>query len=178
MIHSPSSTDLLRLQTLDHYELLELRDDRALDDIVRLAAQVCHASAAAITFVEQDQISLAARFGISVTQVPRHTLPCESAIGLEGVYQVPKASSGDGNEPVDEIQIGGTIYRFYAGAPIVMAGGEAIGCLCVLDVERRELSASETASLQALSHMVVTRLELHVRVRQMERAARGRQRVD
>ncbi|MEO7030233.1 MAG: PAS domain S-box protein, partial [Acidobacteriaceae bacterium] len=164
-----------RLQTLDQYELLEMPRDPALDDISHLAAQICDTPAAAITFVEKGRISLRSRYGIDIAEVPRHTLPCELALAGDGVYQVPDAHR---DYAPAGIPVGDRRYRFYAGAPIVMPSGAAIGCLCVFDSAPRVLSPAQLESLEALSRAVVTRLELTARARQMDHASRARRGVE
>ncbi len=164
-----------RLQTLDQYELSEMPRDPALDDISRLAAQICNTPVAAITFVEKDRISLRSRYGIDINEVPRHTLPCEIALAGDGVYQVPDAQH---DYAPGGISVGDRCYRFYAGAPIVMPSGAAIGCLCVFDNVPRALSPAQIESLESLSRTVVTRLELTARARQMDHASRARRGVE
>jgi two-component system sensor histidine kinase VicK len=177
MTESTSSAEQARLQTLDFYELLGMVHDPALDDISRLAAQVCNAPVAAITFVEKDRISIPSRFGIDVTETRRRTLPCETTLEGDGIYQIPDARRDPDYAP-GGIAFGDRRFRFYAGAPIVMPSGAAIGCLCVFDTAARKLSASQLESLDSLSQIIVTRLELNVRAHQMDRSARARQRVE
>ena len=69
-------------------------------------------------------------------------------------------------------------YRFYAGAPIFTASGVAIGCILVLDTAARKLTSSQVESLEALSHSVSTRIELSLRVREMDRSTRAQRRVE
>lgn len=170
-----SAAEQPRLQTLDQYELLEMPRDPALDDIARLAAQLCNAPAAAISIVESDCVRFPSRYGIDITQAPRHTLPCETAVANNGVYQVRDAHRDYGP---DGIAVGDARYRFYAGAPIVMPSGTAIGCLSVLDTVARELTPAQLESLAALSRVVVTRLELTAFARQMDRASHARRIVE
>jgi two-component system sensor histidine kinase VicK len=177
MIESTSSAEQARLQTLELYELLDAPDDPALDDISRLAAQVCNAPVAAITFLEKDRISLPSRYGIDITQAPRYTLPCETTLEGDGIYQIPDARRDPDYAP-GGIPVGDRRFRFYAGAPIVMPSGAAIGCLCVFDTAPRKLNAAQLEALDSLSNIIVTRLELNVRARQMDRSARARQRVE
>jgi len=49
--------------------------------------------------------------------------------------------------------------RFYAGAPLVTARGEALGTLCVLDREPGEMSAEEIDALRALARRALAELE-------------------
>jgi two-component system sensor histidine kinase VicK len=177
MTESPSSAEQARLQTLELYELIEMPHDPALDDISRLAAQVCNAPAAAISLVEKNRVYLPSRYGIEIIEAPRRTLPCETTLAGDGIYQIPDARRDPDFAP-SGIPVGDRRYRFYAGAPIVMPSGAAVGCLSVYDTAARKLNSSQLESLDSLSQMIVTRLELNVRVRQMDRASRARQRVE
>jgi GAF domain-containing protein len=49
--------------------------------------------------------------------------------------------------------------RFYAGAPLVMRNGEALGTVCVIDTRPREISPEALEQLRFLAQQVVTRLE-------------------
>src|SRR5260370_25440032 len=63
--------------------------------------------------------------------------------------------------------------RFYAGAPLITAGGFRLGTLCIMDrVPRQALSAAEAANLADLAAMVVDELEL--RLVERERSEAGR----
>ena len=49
--------------------------------------------------------------------------------------------------------------RFYAGAPIVTDDGLALGTVCVIDTQVRELTAVQRRSLKSLSSLVTVLLE-------------------
>ena len=69
--------------------------------------------------------------------------------------------------------------RFYAGAPLLTPDGCAVGTLCVLDRVARQLSASQADALRALSHQVVSQMELRRTRASLEeslRDAQGRER--
>ena len=177
MTETPLSAELPRWQALDRYELAEMPHDPALDDIARLAAVVCNAPIAAVALVDQDAVLLMGRFGVDITTVPRNSTPCETTINGEGIYQIPDARRDPDYAP-GGIPIGDRRYRFYAGAPILTPQSVAIGCIVVLDTAARKLTPSQLESLESLSHMVTTRLEFILRVREMDRDARARQRVE
>jgi PAS domain S-box-containing protein len=177
MTETPITADLTRVQALDRYELAEMPHDPALDDIARLAAQLCNAPVGAVTLVDKDAILIPGRYGIDLAAAPRYTMPCETTITGDGIYQIPDARRDPAYAP-GGIPLGDRRYRFYAGAPILTPNSVAIGCVCVFDVAARKLTPAQLESLESLSHMVTTRLEFIQRVRQMDRASRERQRVE
>jgi adenylate cyclase len=50
--------------------------------------------------------------------------------------------------------------RFYCGMPLITDEGYALGTLCVMDFEPRQLSFEQTEALRRLSHQVLAHLEL------------------
>ena len=177
MTETPITVDLTRVQALDRYELAEMPHDPALDDIARLAAQLCNAPVGAVTLVDRDAVLIPGRYGVDLAAAPRYTIPCETTISGDGIYQIPDARRDPAFAP-GGIPLGDRRYRFYAGAPILTPNSVAIGCVCVFDVSARKLTPAQLESLESLSHMVTTRLEFILRVREMDRAARARQRVE
>ena len=177
MTETLPTSELPRVQAFEQYELAGMPHDPALDDIARLAAQLCNAPVAAITFIDKDIVTLPGRFGIDITSAPRNSLPCETTVAGDGVYQIPDARRDPEYAP-GGIPVGDRRYRFYAGAPIFTASGVAIGCILVLDTAARKLTSSQVESLEALSHSVSTRIELSLRVREMDRSTRAQRRVE
>ncbi|MCB1590727.1 MAG: GAF domain-containing protein, partial [Xanthomonadales bacterium] len=60
---------------------------------------------------------------------------------------------------------------FYAGMPLVTPGGAAIGTVCVIDQQPRELDPVQREALAALARLTMTLLEGRQRERELERAA-------
>lgn len=169
--------EALRIEALNQYEILNSAPDPVLDDITRLAAQVCNSPVAAISLIGSDRIWIKSRFGIDSAEVSLGSLPCETTIMGDTVYEISDARNDPDYAP-DGILIEGRAYRFYAGAPLTTPGGVSIGSLFVLDHPSRMLSLDESSALGTLARQVITRLELNSRIRLMDRAARSRQRVE
>jgi two-component system, OmpR family, sensor histidine kinase VicK len=169
--------EALRIEALNQYEVLNSAPDPVLDDLTRLAAQICDTPVAAISLVGSDRLWLRSRFGVESPDVSLGSLPCETTILGDTVYEIPDARNDQDYAP-DGIILEGRPYRFYAGAPLTTPGGVSIGALLVLDHPPRRLTEEQTSALSILSRQVITRLELNGRIRQMDRAARSRQRVE
>ena len=169
--------EALRLEALNQYEVLNDSPDPILDDIVRLAARFCDTSMAAISLVDTDRIWLKARCGIKSAELSLGCTPCETTILGDSVYELTDARQDPDFAP-SGIQVDGRALPFYAGAPLTTPGGVSIGALFVLDEEPRRLSTAESESLGTLARLAIGRLELNARVRQIDRAARARQRVE
>jgi len=169
--------EALRIEALNQYEVLNSAPDPILDDLTNLAAQICDTPVAAISLIGSDRIWLRSRFGIDSLDVALGSLPCETTILGDTVYEISDARNDPDYAP-DGILIEGRLYRFYAGAPLTTPGGVSIGALLVLDRHPRTLTSAQSSALAVLSRQVITRLELNGRIRQMDRAARSRQRVE
>ena len=151
--------------------------DPALDEIARLAAQLCAAPVAVISMLENGQLHCRATFGVPVTEAGLSKLPCDVALANPGVYIMRDAAAELGHSP-DGIGIGGQYFRFYAGTPLIMPDGAAIGTLCVFDHPARTLDRSQADALLILAKQVITHLELSAKLQTLEQEARSKQRVD
>jgi diguanylate cyclase (GGDEF)-like protein len=149
-----------RQAVLDSYGILDTPDEKAYDDMVRLAAFICGTSTAILSFVDRERRWGKAIWGAAKREIPREISFCNQAIQTpEQVMVVPDAKSDPrfaGNSLVtDHPNI-----RFYAGAPIVSPEGAALGTICVIDQAARDLSPVQVEALQILARQVVGQLEL------------------
>jgi two-component system sensor histidine kinase VicK len=173
---SESSDETTRLEALEEYGVLGSPPDPAFEDISRLAAQVSNSPVAVIAFATPDHLHIHSAVGISPSAVPRGTVCFEKTLASNQIYEIPDARLDPACRP--GIQFGGRQHRFFAGAPLITPSGAVIGCLGVFDSVSRRLSKSQLASLAALARQVIQQLELKARVREMDRAAAARQRVE
>ncbi|MDQ2835688.1 MAG: PAS domain S-box protein [Acidobacteriota bacterium] len=169
--------EALRIEALNQYEVLNSAPDPVLDDLTRLAAQICETPVAAISLIGSDRIWLRSRFGIDTVELSLGSIPCETTILGDTVYEIFDVRRDPDLGP-DAILMDGEAYLFYAGAPLTTPGGVSIGALLVMDRRTRVLTREQTSALSILARQVITRLELNGRIRQMDRAARSRQRVE
>lgn len=133
--------------------------DTALDDIARLAADLCGSQFALVSIVDGDRQWFKARVGTDVENTPRAWAFCEHAIRAPGEVMVVEDASADPRFADNPLVTGEPRIRFYAGAPLVTVSGHAVGTVCVLDDRPRTLAPERLESLRFLAAQVMTRLE-------------------
>jgi len=152
--------EVQRLAALRQYEILDTLDETSYDDITRLAAYICDTPIAVISLVDEDRQWFKSHHGLAASETPRDVAFCAHAILQPGeVMEVPNAT-GDMRFAENPLVTGDLGIRFYAGAPLVIPTGEAIGTICVIDHKPRELTPAQIEALRALSRQVVAQLEL------------------
>jgi two-component system sensor histidine kinase VicK len=170
-------SEALRLETLQRYQIGESPSDPTLDDLAELAAKVCNAPVAGISFATADRIWIHARYGMREVQLPLGALPATPPFRTHSVYEIPDARSHAAFEP-DGITISGRTYFFYAGAPLVTPAGVRIGSLFLLDAPTRRLTPFQLQTLTILGRQAMTVIELNHSMRQMESINKSCQRIE
>ena len=171
------SSEALRLETLEKYEILGAPPDPAIDDLAELAARTCNAPIAGVSLASTDRIWLYSRFGIELSELPLGSLPVAPMLRGQTVYEIPDARHYPAFAP-DGIVISGRTFRFYAGAPLINPNGVRLGSLFVLDTAPRKLTPIQLQTLAVLGRQAMTTIELNQALRLMEGYARARQRVE
>lgn len=159
----------LRLTALDRYQVLYTEPESDFDDIVLLATQLCRTPSGAVSLIGANRQWLKARIGIDSCDTSREHSFCAHVIRGGDVLQVPDALA-DPRFRDNPVVAGEPHYRFYAGAPLITSDGLALGSLCVLDHEPRELTPAECQGLRTLARHVVAQLELRQYARGLDAA--------
>jgi diguanylate cyclase (GGDEF)-like protein len=146
-----------RLAALLRYDVLDTPPERAYDDIVRLASQICGTPVAWIGFVGADRVWHKARIGVPFEEAPRDLAFCSHTILHATPLIVPDLTEDERFSDHPAVADG---LRFYAGAPLVTGDGHAVGTLCTMDTVPRTLSPDQEEALAALSRQVMAQLEL------------------
>lgn len=164
------ANEVERLLTLERLAVLDTPEEKAFDDLAALAAAIAGTPIALVSLVNGTRQWFKAHHGLAARETSRSVAFCAYAINGEDLFVVEDASA-DPRFASNPLVRGDPHIRFYAGMPLVMSGGEALGTLCVIDREPRRLSAVQQEALRVLAHNVVTEFDLRLRIRSLEEEA-------
>jgi PAS domain S-box-containing protein len=153
------ANEVPRLDALRGFDILDTAPDEAFDDLVRLAAKVCSTPIALVSLVDQDRQWIKSKVGLDIAEAPREMSVCAHAILEHDVCVIPDLAA-DPRFSANPMVTSGPQLRFYAGAPLVTREGLALGMVCVLDHQPRELSEEQKSLLRSLARQVELRREL------------------
>jgi len=143
-----------RLAALRELGVLDTLSEPAFDTITQTAAQLCGVPIALISLVDAQRQWFKSNVGLpGVAETPRDVAFCDHAILDAALFEVPDATL-DARFAANPLVTGQPDIRFYAGAPIVLAGGERIGTVCVIDRTPRKLDDHQRQMLQSLAAIV------------------------
>lgn len=148
-----SPDDARRLAALHELVVLDTPPEPVFDAITALAAQVCDVPIALVSLVDQDRQWFKANVGLpGVAETPREVAFCHHAIDQAALLEVPDAQA-DPRFRHNPLVTGQPDIRFYAGAPIEVAGGHRIGTACVIDRQPRQLTDGQRSVLAGLARI-------------------------
>ena len=154
------ANELRRLAALRDYNVLDTPPDEAFDRLTRIAAHVLGAPIALISLVDSSRQWFKSRVGMELRETPREWAFCAHALNQDAPLVVLDTHDDIrfvDNPLVNEIDR----IRFYVGAQLSTASGEAVGTLCVLDrTARLEVDPAKVQALRDLADLVVEELEL------------------
>lgn len=170
---SPSDA-ATRDEILDRYGVWDSTFDveAELSDFTLLAARVCQAPMALVSFVGAEHVWFKSSIGLKLSGVPRDEAFCSHAINGADTFIVCDALS-DKRFANSRLVALDPFVRFYAGVPLITAEGHALGTLCVLDHTRRSLGRGQRDGLHALARQLMRKLELRHAIALQQESAKA-----
>lgn len=152
------ANEVERLKTLHELSILDTDPEDVFDDFTRLASQICSTPIALVSLIDAKRQWIKSSIGIAVAEMPRDLVFCSHAILQTDTFLVLDASI-DTRFFDNPLVTNDPHLRFYAGAPLITSDGAAIGTLCVLDRQPRQLSTEQLESLKIIGRQVTRQIE-------------------
>lgn len=152
--------ELERLEALYQYQILDTLPEEDLDNITRLASEICQTPVSLISLVDANRQWFKSHHGISETETPRDIAFCAHAINHPNKAFIVPDSRIDVRFADNPLVTNEPNVVFYAGVPLVSPNGFALGMLCVTDNKPRQLEDYQIDSLKILGRQVVSLFEL------------------
>ncbi len=171
------SDERRRLAALFQCGVLDTGPEAGFDDMTALAAELLRTPVALVSLVDRHRQWFKSRVGLEIAETPRDMAFCAYVILGHEPLVVPDATQ-DARFADNPLVTGEPGIRFYAGVPLRLASGEALGSLCVIDFEPRKVEPSDLAILERLGRQVASQLELRLANRRLEQAERAARAAD
>jgi GAF domain-containing protein len=175
---APSTTrDAARVAALNRYAILDSEPEQSFDDLVILAAHICQVPMAMLSLVDDHRQWFKSKFGVQVGETPREISICSHAIQQGDLFVVPDTLA-DSRFRENPLVTGEPHIRFYAGTPLINEDGYALGTLCVVDREPRELDTDQREAINALGRLALRQMELRMNLQLLKDALNDRTREE
>ncbi len=148
-----------RLALLRACNILYTPAEEAFDDVARLAAELCGTEIELITLVDSDRQWFKARVGVTQTDTARDLSFCGHCITGHKPLVVEDTLQ-DSRFADNPLVTGEPRLRFYAGVPLLVDEGSAIGALSVADRSPRSITPQQLGSLQRLAKQISRELRM------------------
>lgn len=167
----------VRQQRIAEYQLDVAQSEPEFDAVTELAADLFGVPISGVTVLGRDRQLFQGSCGLDERSTARSDAFCNVTVERDDVFVVEDALA-DPRFRNNPLVTGEPHIRFYAGAPIRVGGGVAIGSLCIIDREPRQLSQTDCRRLVLLARTVTDLMEFRLgsrladeRQQQIERQA-------
>ena len=151
-----------RLQALHDYSILDTLPEDDLDDITKLASEICQTPISLISLIDHDRQWFKSKHGqgIDDDETARDLSFCAHAILNPYEIFTIEDTKKDMRFHDNPFVTGDPYVVFYSGVPLVDSNGMALGSLCVIDNKPRKLSDMQLLALRSLASQVMKIIEL------------------
>lgn len=174
---SAANSESARVAALDRYAILDTEPEQSFDDLVLLASHVCKTPMAMLSLVDDHRQWFKSVVGVQVRETPRDVSICAHAIRQSQLFIVPDTLE-DARFRQLPMVVEEPHIRFYAGQPLVNEDGYALGTLCVVDRQPRELDESQKQALESIGRLALKQMELRQNLQLLKDALNDRTRAE
>ncbi len=140
-----------RLAALHHLQVLDSVAEPAFDALVQAASASCGVPISLLSLLDAERQWFKAGIGLpGVHETPRNLALCGHTLLENDLLEVPDTAL-DLRFADNPLVTGPTALRFYAGVPVRLQDGHAVGVLCVIDHVARQLDDVQRLVLRNLA---------------------------
>lgn len=149
-----------RLETLMSQAIMDTPDEEAFDRVTRLATRIFGTPMSLVSLLDDKRQWFKSKQGLDVCETEREIAVCHHAICGTETFVVLNLRE-DPRFAKNPLVTGEPKLAFYAGMPLIMPNGAALGTLCVLDTKPRyEWSNNDDECLKDLADIVLREIEI------------------
>lgn len=145
-----------RLSALKRLAIVDTPVEARFDRLTHLACRVFNCKFAFISFVDEHRQWFKSSANIAITETPIREALCTHTIEQSQPLVISNTLE-DKRFRENPHVVGEPHFRFYAGVRLIFEG-HAVGTLCVLDNEPKQLSQSQIEQLQGFGELVESEL--------------------
>ena len=151
--------EIQRIQALNDTNLLDTPPEQLFDSLTESLAQLFSMPVSLVCLVDSERVWLKSSCGIDgVSEIQRDIGFCPHTITQTDIFEI-KDASVDKRFHDSPVVANAPYLRYYAGAPLITSDGYALGTLCVMDYQPRELSESQKIQLKNMASTVTALIE-------------------
>ncbi len=161
--------EMERVLALSEFDLDYTELDKVFSDLTTLAAKVAGTDISLVNLIDSFTQWSAASFGMDLKQMPREDSVCQYTILPENNkgFEVKDLSTDDRFKNRNYV-VESPFLKYYYGIPLKLNEDIALGALCVLDGEYKELSAEKKEMLEIIANEVVNRIKIHLAISKLK----------
>jgi diguanylate cyclase (GGDEF)-like protein/PAS domain S-box-containing protein len=149
-----------RLKDLSSYLILDTETEADFDKLASLVADICEVPIATITLIDEKREWFKSCIGLNNRENDRDIAFCARAI-LSSEPLIVEDALKDPEFSQNPMVTSAPHIRFYAGVPLILPKGYALGALAIKDTKPRKLTALQLGTLNTLAEQVMVLLERH-----------------
>ncbi len=158
--------ELERIHKLKAYELLRSGKDPNLDIFVKAAQLIGNCPVAFVTIIGEDTQYIKSCVGVELDDIKREDTICQFTILSKEVLIIPDTFLDERTSANPLVRAANV--RCYAGIPLLVEEGNALGTICIADFKPRVLEQAQIDDLKQLGEGVTQMLLSYKRKGQAE----------
>eukprot|EP00762_Andalucia_godoyi_P008125 ANDGO_02163.mRNA.1 Adenylate cyclase len=152
--------DRSRILCVLEYDLLNFHQEPLFDEFCKFTAELFGFPLSVISVLTADAQFFKGRFGLQLSKIDRSAALCNYPTKKKTSFVVQDLAQHKEFQENPLVNGGAMALRFYAGVPLIVESGHAVGTLCLLDCQAHpEFGNEETRLLEGIAAVLTHLLE-------------------